>query len=108
MDSPAGDGQSEFAHLQGVVQRFGERDGDWLWNRFTVHYTPKHGSWLNQTGIELSLFSPQGLGQRRIPRLAACGGKPGPGTGINRDEFTIDWRFTCRKARRKFNYGLPT
>ncbi len=27
-----------------AVQRFGERAGDWLWSRFTVHYTPKHGS----------------------------------------------------------------
>ena len=23
-----------------VVQRFGAEAGDWLWNRFTVHYTP--------------------------------------------------------------------
>ena len=23
------------------------RAGGWLWARFTVHYTPKHGSWLN-------------------------------------------------------------
>ncbi len=27
-----------------VVEQFGESDGGWLWNRFTVHYTPKHGS----------------------------------------------------------------
>jgi hypothetical protein len=30
-----------------MVERFGEKDGGWLWDRFTVHYTPKHGSWLN-------------------------------------------------------------
>ncbi|PYX60254.1 MAG: hypothetical protein DMG76_03295 [Acidobacteria bacterium] len=23
-----------------VVQRFGAEAGDWLWNRFTVHYPP--------------------------------------------------------------------
>ena len=34
-----------------VVERFGAEDGDWLWNRFTVHYTPEHGSWLNQAEI---------------------------------------------------------
>jgi len=27
------------------VDRFGEKIGDLLWERFTVHYTPKHGSW---------------------------------------------------------------
>jgi hypothetical protein len=30
-----------------LVDRFGEKIGGWLWNRFTVHYTPKHGSWLD-------------------------------------------------------------
>src|SRR5665647_418808 len=29
------------------VERFGEKIGGWLWDRFTVHYTPKHGSWLD-------------------------------------------------------------
>jgi hypothetical protein len=33
-----------------VLGRLGER-AEWLWNRFTVHYTPKHGSWLNQAEI---------------------------------------------------------
>jgi hypothetical protein len=36
-----------------LVERFGEKAGDWLWNRFTVHYTPKHGSWLHQAEIEI-------------------------------------------------------
>ena len=49
-----------------VVERFGEKAGGWLWDRFTVHYTPKHGSWLNQAEIAISLFSRQCLGQRRI------------------------------------------
>ena len=52
-----------------VVERFGEKAGGWLWDRFTVHYTPKHGSGLNQAEIEISLFSRQCLGQRRIPSL---------------------------------------
>ena len=30
-----------------LVERFGEKDGGWLWERFSVQYTPKHGSWLN-------------------------------------------------------------
>src|SRR6266478_5657845 len=49
-----------------VLQRFGGEAGDWLWNRSSVHYTPKHGSWLNQAEIAISLFSRQCLGQRRI------------------------------------------
>ena len=49
-----------------VVDRFGIEAGDWLWNRFAVHYTPKHGSWLNQAEIAIGLFSRQCLSQRRI------------------------------------------
>jgi hypothetical protein len=33
--------------------------GTEIWDRFTVHYTPKHGSWLNQAEIEIGLFSRQ-------------------------------------------------
>ena len=56
-------------HRKALVDRFGEKIGGMLWERFTVHYTPKHGSWLNQAEIEISLFSRQCLGQRRIPSL---------------------------------------
>jgi hypothetical protein len=33
-----------------LVNYFGEEQGGLLWDRLTVHYTPKHGSWLNQGG----------------------------------------------------------
>lgn len=47
----------------------GQELGAALWNRLTVHYTQKQGSWLNQAEIEISLFSRQCLGKRRIPTL---------------------------------------
>ncbi len=88
-----------------VVERFGEKAGGWLWDRFTVHYTPKHGSWLNQAEIEISLFSRQCLGQRRIPSLGNLRREARAwNRSMNRDRITIDWQFTRRKARRKFGY----
>ena len=57
-----------------LVDRYGEEEGDRLWKRFTVHYTPKHGSWLNQAEIEISLLARQCLGQRRIGDRAHLGG----------------------------------
>ncbi len=88
-----------------VVERFGEKAGGWLWERFTVHYTPKHGSWLNQAEIEISLFSRQCLGQRRIPSLGDLRREARAwNRRMNRDRTTIDWQFTRRKARRKFGY----
>lgn len=88
-----------------VVQRYGEKAGGWLWNRFSVHYTPTHGSWLNQAEIEISLFSRQCLGRRRIPSLSELRRETRAwNQRMNRRRVTIDWRFTRRKARNKFGY----
>ena len=88
-----------------VVERYGEKAGAWLWDRFTVHYTPRHGSWLNQAEIEISLFSRQCLGQRRIPSLGDLLRETRAwGRRMNRDQVTIDWRFTRKHARLKFGY----
>jgi hypothetical protein len=87
------------------VDRYGERIGGLLWDRFTVHYTPKHGSWLNQAEIEISLFSRQCLGQRRIPSLASLRHEAQAwNCKMNRDQATINWKFTRHNARQKFGY----
>src|ERR1700730_10781945 len=88
-----------------VVERFGEKDGGWLWDRFTVHYTPKHGSWLNQAEIEISLFSRQCLGTRRLPTLARLKEEARDwNASVNGVRTKIDWRFSRKDARRKFGY----
>jgi hypothetical protein len=88
-----------------VVDRYGEKKGSWLWDRFTVHYTPTHGSWLNQAEIEISLFSRQCLGRRRIPSLSdLCREATAWSRRMNRNRTTIDWQFTRKKAREKFGY----
>ena len=35
-----------------------------LWERFEVHHTPKHASWLNMAECDLSVLGPQCLNQR--------------------------------------------
>jgi transposase len=90
-----------------LVERFGEEAGGWLWNRFTVHYTPKHGSWLNQAEIEISLFSRQCLGKRRIGDIATLRRQTKAWNHrTNRDRVTIQWKFTRKQARRKMNYAF--
>jgi transposase len=90
-----------------VVERYGEKSGGWLWNRFTVHYTPKHGSWLNQAEIEISLFSRQCLGTRRIADPACLRREARAwNRRANCDRVTIQWAFTRRKARQKFGYKI--
>jgi transposase len=91
-----------------LVDSFGESEGGKLWDRFTVHYTPKHGSWLNQAEIELSLYSRQCLGKRRIPDLSTLKRE----TRIwnrktDRKRTRINWQFTRKKARKLFHYAKP-
>jgi hypothetical protein len=87
-----------------VVERFGEKAGSWLWDRFAVHYTPKHGSWLNQAEIAISLFSRQCLGQRRIGDRASLRRQTQAWSRrMNRHRAPIQWKFTRKKARRTFD-----
>ena len=76
-----------------------------MWERFKVHCTPKHGSWLNLAEIEISLFSRQGLGQRRLPSLSDPRWEAKAwDRKMNRKHVPIDWQFTRKKARQKFSY----
>ena len=54
-----------------LTDHLGPQQSTQLWNRFMVHHTPKHGSWLNQAELEIGLFARQCLGKRRIPDLAS-------------------------------------
>jgi transposase len=88
-----------------LTDYFGEERGGYLWNRLTVHYTPKHGSWLNQAEIEISLLARQCLGRRRIPGLDLLNSEVRAWNRIvNRDKVKINWLFTRKKARQKFGY----
>ena len=88
-----------------VVERFGEEAGSWLWERFTVHYTPKHGSWLKQAEIALSLYARPCLGRRRIGDTDFLQQETRAWSRrVNRDRVQIEWKFTRHKARQKFGY----
>lgn len=88
-----------------LVDRYGKEEGDRLWKRFTVHYTPKHGSWLNQAEIEISMLARQCLGQRRIGDLVKLREEVTTWNAeANRLHTPIRWKFDRAKARRKFRY----
>ena len=84
---------------------YGEQMGGEIWDRFTVHYTPTHGSWLNQAEIEIGLFARQCLGKRRIPDLKTLRRQAlAWNRRTNRDRVKINWTFDRKTARRKFAY----
>jgi hypothetical protein len=88
-----------------LTDLYGIEVGGEIWDRFTVHYTPTHGSWLNQAEIEIGLFSRQCLGKRRIPDLKTLRRESRAwNRRMNRDRVKINWKFDRRAARRKFGY----
>jgi DDE superfamily endonuclease len=84
---------------------FGAEMAAEVWSRFTVHYTPTHGSWLNQAEIEIGIFTRQCLGKRRIPNLKTLRREAKAwNRRMNRDRVKIAWKFDRKTARQKFGY----
>jgi len=75
--------------------------------KLEIHYTPKHGSWLNMAEIELSVLSRQCL-DRRIPDRESLAGEVDTWEAErNAAESSIDWRFTSDEARIKLKRLYP-
>lgn len=90
-----------------LVRAFGEAKADLLWSRFTLHYTPKHASWLNQAEIEISILARQCLGSRRISSLPnlrrECAAWK---RSVNRQRLKINWTFSRLDAANVFHRQL--
>ena len=88
-----------------LIARYGEVEGKKLWSRFEVHYTPKHGSWLNQAEIAIGMYSRQCLGDGRIGDKANLVRQTQAwNQRTNRKAIKIQWRFTKSKARKSLDY----
>jgi hypothetical protein len=90
-----------------LVEFYGSRIGRRIWNRFEVHPTPKHGSWLNQAELEVNRVSRQvlGSGSRRISNQNMLRVEVNAfNAEANRKQTSIKWTFTKKKARNTFGY----
>jgi transposase len=88
-----------------LINFLGEKRGKEIWSRFDVHYTPKHGSWLNQAEIAISMLQRQCLGSCRIPDLPTLEKKTERwNKAINSKKVIIKWNFFKDDAREKFDY----
>ncbi len=88
-----------------LTDLYGTELGGEIWDRFTPHYTPKHGSWLNQAEIEISLLSRQCLGARRLTDLKLLRREVRAWVRrMNRNQVRISWTFDRQAARHTFGY----
>ena len=79
-----------------------------LAQRLEIHYTPKHGSWLDIAEIELSALAVQCLGTRRIPNIESLNKELSAWeTRRNADQKSVDWHFTTDDARTKLKRLYP-
>lgn len=91
--------------INSLIKFYGEDEALRIWNRFEVHYTPKHGSWLNQAEIAINMYSRQSLGKTRVPDISSLRKRTKAwNNSINRRNVTINWKFTRKDAREKFSY----
>ncbi len=77
-------------------------------SKLEIHYTPKHGSWLNMAEIELSILSRQCL-DRRIPDQNTLKAEVSSWEAVrNQCQTKMDWRFTNKDARIKLRKLYPS
>lgn len=94
--------------LASLYEAFAPAEARRIAEKLEIHYTPKHGSWLNMAEIELSVLHRQSL-KARIPdqptliqQVAAWQLKR------NNASATVNWRFTTADARIKLTRLYPT
>ena len=93
--------------LASFYEAFEPKEARRLAERLEIHYTPKHGSWMNVAEIELSVFTKQCL-DRRIPDMVTLQREAKAWyRKRNSKQKAVDWQFTTEKARIKLKRLYP-
>ena len=76
--------------------------------RLEMHFTPKHGSWLNMAEIEFSVFARQAWKGYVPDERALKQNVRTLETKRNHQQATVHWHFTSEDARQKLNRLYPS
>lgn len=94
-------------HPGSLYEAFPPAEAKRIADRLEIHYTPKHGSWLNMAEIELAVLSRQCL-DRRIRDIQGLRRQAGAWeTERNSQQVKVRWRFTTPDARIKLRRLYP-
>ena len=95
-------------HPASLYEAFEPAEARRIAERLEIHYTPKHGSWLNMAEIEIGVLARQCL-DRRIPDQGVLRREVEAWQGQrNRETMRVDWRFTTEDARIKLKSLYPS
>jgi DDE superfamily endonuclease len=90
-----------------LYEAFPPAEAKRLADKLEIHYTPKHGSWLNMAEIELSILQRQCLKRRLGDRATVEREVAAWMARRNAAVQRIDWRFTTADARIKLKHLYP-
>jgi len=95
-------------NIASLYQAFKPNEARRLAEKLEIHYTPKHGSWLNIAEIELSVLCRQCLDdyfqtRQQMATQTAEWERP-----RNENKTGIDWRFTTADARIRLKRLYPS
>ena len=93
--------------LASLYEAFPAAEAKRLADKLEIHYTPKHGSWLDMAEIELSVLSRQCLDRRIADRPTLEREVAAWEQRRNAESRRIDWRFTTADARIKLKHLYP-
>jgi hypothetical protein len=87
--------------IASLYEAFTPEEAFRLAQRLEIHFTPKHGSWLNMAEVELSALTGQCL-DRRIPDMATMKREVKAWQDARNNRISkINWQFTTDDARTK-------
>jgi DDE superfamily endonuclease len=90
-----------------LYEAFAAEEARRIASRLEIHYTPKHGSWLNVAEVEFSVLGRQCLG-RRIGTIEELTEEVDAWVQVRNDEVAVvDWQFTTEDARVKLKRLYP-
>jgi len=93
--------------IASLYETFEPQEARRLAERLDIHYTPKHGSWLNMAEIELSVLKGQCL-DRRIADMTTMQAEVAAWeSDRNNRTNKISWQFTASDARVKLKRLYP-
>ena len=95
-------------HPSSLYKAFEPAEARRMAERLEIHYTPKHGSWLNMAESEMAVLARQCL-DRRIPTQEKLEQETRDWqVPRNRDAIRAQWRFTTQDARIKLKSLFPS
>jgi len=95
-------------HVGGALyEAFPPDEARRILNKLEIHYTPKHGSWLNMAETELSVLSRQCLDRRIAAQQCLEREVSAWNRERNTSAIAVDWQFTTADARIKLKRLYP-